>query len=108
MAGHFPNATVASVKAKPKKANKVELPAEESKGETQANATGPLTPRPKPKGQPKNAAQPTPPKTEPKPPEQTKVSEDVLSLDLKSANNSASTSSGEHANGEIGVGMNIR
>ena len=70
VAGHFPSATVASVKAKPKKANKVELPTEEPKGETQANATGPLTPRPKPKGQPKNAAQPTPPKAEPKPPEQ--------------------------------------
>ena len=31
VAGHFPNATVASVKAKPKKANKVEVPAEEIK-----------------------------------------------------------------------------
>ena len=72
VAGHFPSATVASVKAKPKKANKVEVPAEEIKGETQANATGPITPRPKPKAQPKNAAQSTPPKTEPKPPEQNK------------------------------------
>ena len=69
VAGHFPSATVASVKAKPKKANKVELPTKESKAETQANATGPITPRPKPKAQPKNTAQPTPPKTEPKPPE---------------------------------------
>ena len=72
VAGHFPSATVASVKAKPKKANKVDVPTEETKGETQANATGPITPRPKPKVQPKNAAQPTPPKTEPKPPEQSK------------------------------------
>ena len=75
VAGHFPSATVASVKAKPKKANKVEVPTEETKGETQANATaGPITPRPKPKAQPKNATQPTPPKMEPKPPEQNKGS----------------------------------
>ena len=44
------------------------------KSETQANATGPITPRPKAKVQPKNAAQPTPPKTEQKPPEQNKGS----------------------------------
>ena len=72
VAGHFPSATVASVKAKPKKANKVEVTPEELKGETQANATGPVTPRPKPKAQPKNAVTSTPPKTEPKPPEQSK------------------------------------
>ena len=72
VAGHFPSATAASVKAKPKKANKVEVPTEEAKSETQANATGPITPRPKAKVQPKNAAQPTPPKTEQKPPEQNK------------------------------------
>ena len=72
VAGHFPSATAASVKAKPKKANKVETPTEEVKSETQANATGPITPRPKAKVQPKNAAQPTPPKTEQKPPEQNK------------------------------------
>ena len=72
VAGHFPNATVASVKAKPKKTNKVEIPTEEMKSETQANATGPITPRPKPKAQPKNIAQPTPPKAEQKPPEQNK------------------------------------
>ena len=62
IAGHFPSANASSVKAKPKKANKVEIPAEELKGETQANATVPTTPRPKPKAQPKNSAQPTPPK----------------------------------------------
>ena len=72
VAGHFPSAAAASVKAKPKRANKVEVPAEEVKSETQANATGPITPRPKAKVQPKNAAQPTPPKTEQKPPEQNK------------------------------------
>ena len=72
VAGHFPTATAASVKAKPKKANKVEVSTEEVKNETQANATGPITPRPKPKSQPKNTAQPTPPKTEPKPQEQGK------------------------------------
>ena len=72
VAGHFPSAAAASVKAKPKKANKVEVPTEEVKSETQANATGPITPRPKAKVQPKNAAQPTPPKTEQKPPEQNK------------------------------------
>ena len=59
-------------KAKPKKANKVEAPTEEVKGEPQANATGPITPRPKAKVQPKNAAQPVPPKAEQKPPEQNK------------------------------------
>ena len=59
IAGHFPSPTAASVKAKPKKANKVEIPSEEIKGETQANATVPTTPRPKPKAQPKNGAQPT-------------------------------------------------
>ena len=63
VAGHFPSATAASVKAKPKKANKVEVPTEEAKSETQANATGPITPKPKAKVQPKSAAQPTPPKT---------------------------------------------
>ena len=72
VAGHFPMATAASVKARPKKANKAEVLTEEMKGETQANATGPITPRPKAKVQPKNAAQPTPPKAEPKPPEQNK------------------------------------
>ena len=72
VAGHFPSATAASVKAKPKKANKVEVPTEEVKSETQANATGPITPRPKAKVQPKNAAQPTPPKIDQKPPEQNK------------------------------------
>ena len=72
VAGHFPSATAASVKAKPKKANKVEVPTAEAKSETQANATGPIMPRPKAKVQPKNAAQPTPPKTEQKPPEQNK------------------------------------
>ena len=72
IAGHFPSANASSVKAKPKKANKVEIPAEDSKGETQANATVPTTPRPKPKAQPKNSAQPTPPKAEAKPPEQRK------------------------------------
>ena len=72
VAGHFPSATAASVKAKPKRANKVEVPTEETKGETQANATGPITPRPKAKVQPKNTTQPTPPKSEQKPPEQNK------------------------------------
>ena len=45
VAGHFPSATAASVKAKPKKVNKVEVPTEEVKSETQANATGPITPQ---------------------------------------------------------------
>ena len=72
VAGHFPAATAASAKAKPKRANKVEIPTEEVKNETQANATGPITPRPKPKAQPKNVAQPTPPKVEPKPQETNK------------------------------------
>ena len=72
VAGHFPSATVASVKAKPKKANKAEVPIEEVKNETQVNATGPVTPRPKPKGQPKSSAQPVSPKIEPKPQEQNK------------------------------------
>ena len=72
VAGHFPSAAAASVKAKPKKANRVEAPTEGVKGEPQANATGPITPRPKAKVQPKNAAQPAPPKTEQKPPEQNK------------------------------------
>ena len=115
VAGHFPSAAAASVKAKPKRANKVEVPAEEVKSETQANATGPITPRPKAKVQPKNAAQPTPPKTQQKPPEQNKaaralvkVSEDVLSLDLRSATNSASTSSEETVNGEINASTSIR
>ena len=43
IAGHFPSANASSVKAKPKRANKVEIPAEDSKGETQANATVPTT-----------------------------------------------------------------
>ena len=72
IAGRFPSANASSVKAKPKRALKVEIPAEDSKGETQANATVPTTPRPKPKAQPKSSAQPTPPKTEAKPPEQKK------------------------------------
>ena len=53
IAGHFPSANASSVKAKPKRANKVESPAEDSKGEPQANAIVPTTPRPKPKAQPK-------------------------------------------------------
>ena len=72
IAGHLPSANASSVKAKPKRVNKVEISAEDSKGETQANATVPTTPRPKPKAQPKSSAQPTPPKTEAKPPEQKK------------------------------------
>ena len=76
IAGHFPSANASSVKAKPKRANKVESPTEDSKGEPQANATVPTTPRPKPKAQPKSSAQPvpmiSPPKTEAKPPEQKK------------------------------------
>ena len=64
------------LKAKAKRANKVESPAEDSKGEPQANATVPTTPRPKPKAQPKSSAQPVPmilpPKAEAKPPEQKK------------------------------------
>ena len=114
-AGHFPSATVASVKAKPKKANKVEVPTEETKGETQANATGPITPRPKPKVQPKNAAQPHHRKQNRSPQNRirevkvlVKVSEDVRSLDLRSVNSSVSISSGEHANGEINASTNIR
>ena len=62
IAGHFPNANAnaSSVKAKPKRANKVETLTEDSKGETQVNATVPTTLRPKPKAQPKSSAQPTP------------------------------------------------
>ena len=49
VAGHFPGVTAASVKPKPKKANKVEVAMEEQpKEETQASAT---TPKPKAKGQ---------------------------------------------------------
>ena len=55
-----------------KKTTKLEVSTEEAKGETQANATGPITPRPKAKVQPKNAVQHTPPKTEQKPPDQNK------------------------------------
>ena len=50
VAGHFPSMNASSVKAKAKRVNKVEVPVEESKGETQVNATMPTTPRPKTKG----------------------------------------------------------
>ena len=72
IAGHFPSANVSSVKAKPKKANKVELPVEESKDEPQVNATVPTTPRPKAKAQAKSNVQSTPPKSDTKPPDQKK------------------------------------
>ena len=76
IAGHFPNANASSVKARPKRSTKVDLPAEESRGEPQANATVPTTPRPKPKAQPKSNAQPVPMisplKAEAKPSEQKK------------------------------------
>ena len=72
IAGHFPSANASSVKAKPKKVNKVELPVEGSKDEPQINATVPTTPRPKAKAQAKSNAYPTPPKPEVKPPDQKK------------------------------------
>ena len=67
IAGHFPSANVSSVKAKPKKVNKVELPVDESKDEPQVNATAPTTPKPKAKAQAS-----TKPKPENKPPDQKK------------------------------------
>ena len=76
IAGHFPSANASSVKARPKRSTKVDSQAEESRGEPQANATVPTTPRPKPKAQPKSNAQPvpmiSPPKADAKPPEQKK------------------------------------
>ena len=69
VAGHFPGVTAASVKPKPKKANKVEVTTDEPKGEPQINATTPTTPRPKPKAQPKGNPQGTPAKVESKPSE---------------------------------------
>ena len=72
IAGHFPSANASSVKAKPKKVNKAEIPVEDPKGEPQVNATVPTTPKPKAKAQAKSNAQPTPPKMEAKPPEQKK------------------------------------
>ena len=72
VAGHFPGVTAASVKPKPKKANKAEVTTEQPQEETQTNAT---TPKPKAKGHgrgpPQN--QNSPPKTEPKPPEAKKA-----------------------------------
>ena len=56
VARHFPGVAVSSVKPKPKKANKAEVtPDENAKGDTQINATTPITPRPKPKAQPKSS-----------------------------------------------------
>ena len=64
IAGDFPSANASSVKAKPKRVNKAEIPMEDPKGEPQVNATVPATPKPKAKAQAKNNAQPTPPKIE--------------------------------------------
>ena len=69
VAGHFPGVSASSVKPKPKKANKVEVASDESKGDVQVNATTPTTPRPKPKAQAKASPQATPPRVENKPPE---------------------------------------
>ena len=69
VAGHFPSVNASSVRSKTKKVNKAEVTTEESRGETQVNATMPTTPRPKPKAQPKSGVQHTPPKVEAKPPE---------------------------------------
>ena len=118
IARHFPSANASSVKAKPKRANKVELAAEDSKGETQANATVPTTPRPKPKAQPKSSAQPVPmiipPRTEAKPPEPKKGGKGNgkgkrgRSESRPEKRKQASISIGDHANGEISVEMSIR
>ena len=108
IAGHFPSATAASVKANPKKANKVEIPAEETKGETQANATVPTTPRPKPKAQPKQRQKQNPPNRGRVVTAVVRISVDGLSPDLRSVNSSVSISLEEHANGEIIVNTNIR
>ena len=70
VAGHFPGVTASSVKPKPKKVNKAELTLEESvKEETQVNATTPVTPKPKAKGQTRGTPQTSPVKVEAKPPE---------------------------------------
>ena len=70
VAGHFPGVTASSVRPKTKKANKVEVvPDEHNKGDVQANATTPTTPRPKPKAQPKGNSQSSPVKVDTKPPD---------------------------------------
>ena len=70
VAGHFLGVTAASVKPKPKKVNKAEVtPDEQTKEETQANATVPTTPKPKAKGQARGTSQTSPAKVENKPPE---------------------------------------
>ena len=67
VAGRFPGVTASSVKTKPKKANKDEVPPEEpTKGEPQVNATTPTTPRPKPKGQAAKETSQSSPKAAPR------------------------------------------
>ena len=69
VAGHFPGVNAASVKPKPKRANKVEVTSDEpSRGDAQVNAANPTTPKPKPKAQAKASPQATPTKVEGKPP----------------------------------------
>ena len=93
VAGHFPGVNAASIKPKPKKVSKVEVTADESRREPQANATAPTTPRPKPRKEVKVVA---------------RANVDGLNPGLKSENNSAFTSFEEPANGVTNAGMSIR
>ena len=115
VAGHFPMASAASVKAKPKKANKVEVPTEEAKAETQANATGPITPDQRPR-----CNRRTPRNLHHQRQSQNhrnrirvvrvlvKVSEDVLSLDPRNVDNSAFISSEDNVSGATNANMSIK
>ena len=112
VAGHFPGVNASSVKPKPKKANKVEITSDEPKGDMQANAATPTTPRAKPKAQAKASLQA---KVENKPPETRKEArvvgkESVENLNLvwKRGNSNAFTSLEEHVKEVTSAGMNIK
>ena len=92
IAGHFPSANASSVKAKPKRANKVEIPAEDSKVRLRQMLLCQLHQDQNPKAQPKNSAQPAHQRQKLNHPSKrrevramVKVSVDALSPDLRSA-----------------------
>ena len=115
VAGHFPTATAASVKAKPKKANKVEVPTEETRVRLRQMRPGRLRPDQKQRHSLRTPRNPHHRRSNQSPRSKTReakvlvrVSEDVLSLDLRSASNNVFISSGEHVSGVITASMNIR
>ena len=117
VAGHFPSATAASVKAKPKKAQVIRLRylLKKQRARLRQMPPGRLRPGQKPRFNLRAPCNPHHRRQNRSPRNRirvakalVRVSEDVLSLDLRSVNSSVSISSEEHVNGETNASMSIR